>query len=186
MLAAHQGMFKEHAGSILSDTKKSAEAWANKKILMEKAEPYLDDFDLREHLDQYPSQLSGGQKQRLAILSQVLCSSHFIILDEPFSGQDPVMKQKACETLIRVSRFDEFETLIIITHDIPNAVWVSDTLLLMGKEKDHNGKFKPGSTVFKPYSLADCGLAWQEEDVCRTKEFKDLVDEIQYNWFRNM
>lgn len=181
LLAAYQGEFN---GNPLKDR---LEAWlTEQKILRDKIEPYLDDFDLRQQLPQYPCTLSGGQRQRLAVLSQVLCSSHYIVLDEPFSGQDPVMKQRACEMLAKVARLDDFETLIIITHDIECAVLVSDTLLLIGTEKDGEGKPKPGSTIFKPCDLMEMGLAWHDASVCRTKEFTGLVDAIRYDWFPAM
>ena len=188
--SAYQGMFREDANSSFDFQALSRRflTWMfNKKILREKMEQYLDMFDLRIHLGQYPGQLSGGQRQRLAILSQILCSSRFIIFDEPFSGQDPEMKKSACEMLIKTAQLDEFQTLGIITHDVDCGVWVSDKLILMGKETDSTtGKPKPGSTVFKPYDLAEQGLAWQDAEILRTPAFKDLVDEIKYSWFPNM
>ncbi len=189
LLAAYQGIFREHAekGGIKNLARRFNAWFFNKKILKEKVDQYLEIFKLKEHLDKYPCQLSGGQKQRLAILMQALCSSQFIVLDEPFSGQDPEMKQKACETIIKVGQINELETLLIITHDIECAVWVSDTLLPLGVEKDPETKIdKPGSTVFKPFDLAERGLAWQDASVCRTKEFVELVQEIKYHWFPNM
>jgi ABC-type nitrate/sulfonate/bicarbonate transport system ATPase subunit len=189
LLSAYQGMFREHAGEgHFKNMWDRLKTWLlNKKVLREKVDQYLDHFQLREHLGKNPCQLSGGQRQRLAILSQVLCSSRVFILDEPFSGQDPIMKQECCETLIKVGQLDEFETLLIITHDIECAIWVSDTLLPLGREKDTaSKKFTPGSTVFKPFNLADRGLAWQDASICRTSEFADLVSEIKYEWFPNM
>ncbi|MBI5733272.1 ABC transporter ATP-binding protein [Candidatus Jorgensenbacteria bacterium] len=190
LLSAYQGMFREEAADSFNPKMilKRFLTWIfNKKILWEKVEQYLDLFDLRIHVDKFTCELSGGQRQRLAVLCQVLCSSEFIIFDEPFSGQDPEMKEKACEMLIKTSQLDEYKTLGIITHDIDCAVWVSDKLLLMGKETDTaTGKPKPGSTVFKPYDLAEHGLAWQDAEVLRMPQFRDLVDEIKYSWFPNM
>ena len=186
MLAAYQGLFREHAHEhTFKDFGARFQTWLfNKKLLWEKVDENLDMFSLREHLDQYPCELSGGQRQRLAILVQVLCSSRYIVFDEPYSGQDPVMKQKACEMIIKMSQMGGFSTLFVITHDIPCAVWASDTLLFMGKERDPETKqFKPGTTVFAPFSLAEHGLAWQDAEICRTPEFNQLVQTIQYEWF---
>ena len=52
----------------------------------DKVNSYLEEFDIYQHRDKYPAQLSGGQRQRTAILQQLLCSEHFVLLDEPFSG----------------------------------------------------------------------------------------------------
>ena len=59
-----------------------------------KAMEILERFGLSHRANVYPMQLSGGQRQRAAIAQQLLCSSHLLILDEPFSGLDPVMKDE--------------------------------------------------------------------------------------------
>lgn len=190
MVSAYLGIYREESDGPFRPTQvaKRLLAWIlERKELRERVDHFLDMFDLRQHVDKYPCELSGGQHQRLAILSQVLCSSKFIIFDEPFSGQDPEMKRKACEALIKTAQLDEFQTLGIITHDISCAVWVADKLLFMGKETDPDThEVRPGSTVYKPYDLAEQGLAWQGAEILRTKEFRDLVDEIEYSWFPNM
>lgn len=190
LVAAYQGTFREHADIHKPQDlpRRLYTYFFARKVLWEKVEQYLDMFGMRDHLDQYPSELSGGQQQRLAILMQLLCSSRYIVLDEPFSGQDPEMKQRACEMLIKIAQLDELETLLVITHDIDSALWISDTLLLVGREPDpaNPGKPLPGSTVYKPYSLAERGLAWQDASICRTKEFSELLQEVKYDWFPKM
>ncbi len=188
LLAAYQGLFRQHADQPLFEGIKNSwqkhVTWLfGKKILWEKVEQYLDAFDLRGQLNNYPHEISGGQRQRLAILSQVLCSNLFMCLDEPFSGQDSIRKQETCEALIKVAQLDDVETLMIITHDVDCALRVSDTLMLMGIQRDPVTKeAKPGSTVFKPYDLAADGLAWQDKSICRTTAFNKLVQEIKYDW----
>lgn len=199
LLAASQGIFRQHAHQPTSKNfgARFYTRFFDKKILQDKVDATLDLFrdkdddknknlfGIRDNFDQYPCQLSGGQRQRLAILMQVLCSSRYIVFDEPYSGQDPVMKQKACEMIIKVSQMGGFSTLFVITHDIPCAIWASDTLLFMGKERDpETNQFKPGATVFKPFSLAEHNLAWQDAEICRTREFNDLAQTIQYEWFK--
>ena len=46
----------------------------------------LEKFRLADHAGAHPMMLSGGQRQRVAIAQQLLCSSHFLLMDEPFSG----------------------------------------------------------------------------------------------------
>src|SRR5258708_3206653 len=53
-----------------------------------KAHSFLERFQLLDHAHRYPSQLSGGERQRVAIAQQFMCSEHFLLLDEPFSGLD--------------------------------------------------------------------------------------------------
>ena len=54
----------------------------NKEEKLEKMNNYLNQFGLLEHIKKYPCQLSGGQRQRIAIIQQLLCSEHFLLLDE--------------------------------------------------------------------------------------------------------
>lgn len=189
MYAAYQGKYRQHAEHLsLQNLVERFIAWNFRKgEIRERAEQYVGPFNLTNELDQYPHQLSGGQQQRLAVLMQVLCSSQFIVLDEPFSGQDPQNKLAGCETIKMVAQMGEQQTLIIITHDVDCAVYVSDTLLPLGYEKDpETGKFKPGATVYKPYSLAESGLAWRDPSILRMPAFSKLVNEIKYDWYPNM
>lgn len=186
--AAYQGLHREHAEHLSAkNLLRRFLAWNLRRgEIRDRAMQYVEDFDLAGVLDQKPDQLSGGQRQRLATLMQVLCSSKFIVLDEPFSGQDPPNKLRCCEIIKRVALMDEQETLFVITHDVACAVYCADTLLPVGWEKDESGKFKPGATTFKPYELAELGLAWQDPSILHTREFMELVNEIEYVWYPNM
>lgn len=143
-----------------------------------KALGLLERFGLTERANFYPSQLSGGQRQRVAIAQQLMCSDHFIILDEPFSGLDPIMVEKVCKLITELASTDELNTIIVITHDIPAAVAVSDTIWLMGRDHDAEGNIIPGSKIRKQYDLMDLGLAWHE-NIVLMPEFSDLVREIR-------
>ena len=70
------------------------------------------------------------------------------------------------------------KTLIIVTHDITSALQVSDTVLLLGRERDSEGKAIPGAQIRKSYSLVERGLAWQT-GITSTKEFLALREEIR-------
>ena len=83
-----------------------------------KVDFYLDHFGLREHARKYPVQLSGGQRQRVAIAQQLLCSNAVLLMDEPFSGLDPLMKSQICELISDISKLDELMTIIIVSHEI--------------------------------------------------------------------
>ena len=63
----------------------------HEKAAHEKVVQFLTDFELIDKARLYPAQLSGGQRQRCAIIQQILCSDHFLLMDEPFSGLDLLM-----------------------------------------------------------------------------------------------
>ena len=134
-------------------------------------------YGLTDRKDAYPGQLSGGQRQRVAIMQQVLSSGHFLLMDEPFSGLDPLMKDTACQTILKLSQLDELNTMIIVTHDIESAVAVADTIWLMGRAFDEKGG-SLGASVIKQYDLIEAGLAWQPS-IQATPQFRDMVVEIR-------
>ena len=123
----------------------------------------LDEFEMADCATHYPMALSGGQRQRVAIAQQLLCSSYFLLLDEPFSGLDPLAKSKVCEMLIKVSTTNELNTIIVVTHDIESAITISDTLWIMGRDRDTQGHPVPGARIQQTYNLAEMGLAWDPE-----------------------
>ena len=224
LLAAHQGMTREHAedGALVSfierqftwlTSKAYKLHWLKKEkegddsltrfckgllarfldkffpkhALWEKVDGYLAEFGLQDHIAKHPKNLSGGQKQRLATLGQVLCSNQFIVFDEPFSGQDPKRRRKACEAIKKLAQMDDLKTLFIITHDIRSALWVSDTIIILGPEQDPaSGQLKPGSTIYEPLDVAKTGLAWRDANILRDPEFTALADEIEYDWMLKM
>ena len=127
----------------------------------DRAMDYLKRFDLEDKWDHYPAALSGGQQQRVAIAQQLLCSEHFLILDEPTTGLDPVMKDKVCGLIRQVASIDEENTIFVVTHDIAAILTVADRLWLLGRERDASGA-SLGARVLHEYDLIERGLAWQE------------------------
>jgi ABC-type nitrate/sulfonate/bicarbonate transport system ATPase subunit len=134
---------------------------------------YADQFELTGHLNLYPQQLSGGQRQRVSIMQQLLKGSDFILLDEPFSGLDVCMLDKAVELLLQVSLSDELKTLIIVSHDIENSVAISDTVFILGNEPGILG-----ATIKKEIDLVERDLAWKK-DIKREKRFLETIEEIK-------
>ena len=94
---------------------------------------------LEDKYNLYPAQLSGGQRQRCAIIQQILCSEHFLLMDEPFSGLDLIMLEKTCELIAKVSDMDDLNTIIVVTHDVTAACSVADHLWLMGHGPGEDG-----------------------------------------------
>lgn len=138
---------------------------------------FIADFELKEHLDKFPIQLSGGTRQRVAIVRQLLCAEHFIVMDEPFSGLDPIMKAKACALITQVANLDSLNTIILVTHDITEGMAVADHVWIMGRERNpqadpdtvaqltHAGlptmEWLPGATIVRQIDLAIEGICWR-------------------------
>ena len=138
----------------------------------------LSEFGLLDKAHLYPCQLSGGQRQRVSIAQQILCCGEFLLFDEPTAGLDPVAKSKVCGLITQVANRDDLSTCIVVTHDIPSAVAVADTVWLMGRDRDAAGGIIPGARIVDSYDLVARGLAFHP-DVRRMPEFANMVEELQ-------
>lgn len=148
----------------------------------EKALRFLDEFDLVKQGMAWPAQLSGGQRQRVAIMQQLMLNRHFIILDEPFSGLDPVSITNVINLVSRVANEHTLNTFIIITHDVTSALAISDHVYLLGRERDAKGEPIPGSRVMKVYDLIAEGLAYHPdiEDLPRFAELRKEIKLVEF------
>ncbi len=139
---------------------------------------YLDRFGMADKADLYPSQLSGGQRQRVAIIRELLCSEHFVVMDEPFTGLDPINKDKVADLIVQVANSNEKNTIFVVAHDIAALVSISDTLWLFGRDRDEHLGPLPGAYVKKTYNLIERDLAWHP-GISRTREFFDFCSEVR-------
>ncbi|MEK7832939.1 MAG: ATP-binding cassette domain-containing protein [Acidobacteriota bacterium] len=152
------------------------------KDAKEKALRFLDEFGLVKQGLAWPVQLSGGQRQRVAIMQQLMLDRHFIILDEPFSGLDPVSIANVVNLINRTAHQHTLNTFIIITHDVTSALAISDHVYLLGRKRDEKGEPLPGSRVMKEYDLIAEGLAYQP-DIEELPRFAELRKEIKLTEF---
>lgn len=139
----------------------------------DKAFRLMNDLGVSDYRDMYPWQLSGGTRQRVAIIRQLMCTGHYLVLDEPFSGLDPLMKRKASELITQVANLDERNTIILVTHDVTEGMMVADTVWLMGRDFG-----QPGARLVDQYDLADMGMCWRE-DLGSDPQFLTLVADIK-------
>ncbi|GEM_PF-342338 len=147
-----------------------------------KAARYLDEFDLVTQGLAWPVQLSGGQRQRVAILQQLMKERHFIILDEPFSGLDPVNIISVINLISRIAHEHTLNTFIIITHDVTSALIISDHVYLLGRERDDKGKPIQGGRIMKEYDLIAEGLAYQPniEELPRFAAIRKAIRMVEF------
>ena len=154
----------------------------DKDAAKEKALRFLDSFGLVKQGLAWPMQLSGGQRQRVAIMQQLMLDRHFIILDEPFSGLDPVNILNVINLISEIAHQHTLNTFIIITHDVTSALIISDHIYLLGRERDAQGAPKQGSKVMKEYDLIAEGLAYHQdiEDLPRFAAIRKEIRLIEF------
>ena len=87
---------------------------------------------LSEHLNKSIDELSGGQKQRTALARTLVMKPSILLLDEPLSALDGVIKESIKQKIRQIAR--EFKlTTIIVTHDPEEALTLSDKVLVINK-----------------------------------------------------
>lgn len=149
----------------------------------EKIDFYLNRFKLIEHKNKYPVQLSGGQRQRIAIIQQILSSDHYLLMDEPFSGLDPVMTYEMCSLIEEVANLDELNTIVVISHDITSTASIANLIWLLGYDYDPQGNpiTQNGSTIKYIENLMDMGFCWRNNrnELTSSKEFFDFVLKVK-------
>lgn len=107
------------------------EFYGAKEMHTRKMEEALHSVGLWEARHLFPHQLSGGMKQRVAIARALVTEPQLLLMDEPFSALDEVIRQDL-ESLIRDLWLRLKTTLIFVTHAIEEAVFLGERLLVMG------------------------------------------------------
>ena len=106
----------------------------NKNVQMSKEEvqEFIDFLELTPHLHKKIHELSGGQKQRVSIARTLVMQPKILLLDEPLSALDGVIKESIKERIKLIAR--EFNlTTIIVTHDPEEALTLSDKVLIINE-----------------------------------------------------
>lgn len=109
-------------------------ALKNKKGLVTEKEvqEYIDFLELTPHLNKKIGELSGGQKQRVALARTLVTKPRILLLDEPLSALDGVIKESIKQRIQSIAR--EFKlTTIIVTHDPEEALTLSDKILIINQ-----------------------------------------------------
>jgi len=100
------------------------------KEARERALPLLQRYGLGGFEHSHPSALSGGMRQRAALLRTLLIDTDVVLLDEPFGALDAQTKAQMQEWLLQL--FEDFgRTVIFVTHDVEEAVFLSDDIYVM-------------------------------------------------------
>ena len=73
----------------------------------------------------YPAQLSGGQQQRVGVARALAADPPVMLMDEPFSAVDPVVREQLHREFLRLQQ-DLGKTIVMVTHDIDEAIKLGD------------------------------------------------------------
>jgi glycine betaine/proline transport system ATP-binding protein len=101
-----------------------------KKERREKAMHALEIVGLEKWASYYPSSLSGGMRQRVGIARALVADSPILLMDEPFSGLDPLIRREMQDELIRLQE-EMHKTIFFVTHDLDEAMRLGDRMAVM-------------------------------------------------------
>jgi glycine betaine/proline transport system ATP-binding protein len=82
----------------------------------------------------HPAQLSGGMQQRAGLARALVQNTAILLMDEPFSGLDPLIRREMQDELLRLQR-ELQKTIIFVTHDLNEALRLGDRMAVMNKGK---------------------------------------------------
>ncbi len=114
-------------------------AYGLKKDKKESTQKLLRLVEMESYLDVYPSQLSGGQEQRVALARTLATNPELLLMDEPFSNLDTVLKSKLRRDIRDILK-SIGASMMFITHDLFDAIDVADEIIFLkdGEMLEHS------------------------------------------------
>lgn len=140
------------------------------------AQRYLETIGLQKFAKAYPKELSGGMKQRVAIARALANQPEVLLMDEPFGALDPHTKSMM-QLLLREIWEKENPTVVFITHDIDEAVFLANKVYVMSARP---GKIKKLVNIYLPHKR-DLDLKDTPEFIKIRKSINDLLYAEQGN-----
>ncbi len=111
--------------------------------------PWLKRLGIAGIAEKYPSQISGGQRQRAAIARTLALQPDLLLMDEPFSSLDAVIREDL-QTLTLELCVESGITLVIVTHNIEEAAAMGKKILLLSEPPNHEARTFENPTAGQP------------------------------------
>lgn len=132
--------------------------------------------------DYYPREMSGGMQQRVGLARALAVNPEVLLMDEPFSGLDPLIRREMQDELIALQR-ELQQTIVFITHDLNEALKIGNRIAIM-RDGEIVQLGPPEEIVTKP---ADDYVAEFVQDVSRTRVIQSSAimqkpAEVVYDW----
>lgn len=126
---------------VRADDPKEATAAAGKS---------LEVVGLSKWADHYPETLSGGMRQRVGLARALATGAQILLMDEPFSALDPLIRRELQDELIELQRTLQ-RTILFVTHDFHEAMRIGNTITVL-KDGKLVQSGDPFSLLFEPTS----------------------------------
>ncbi len=106
----------------------------SKKDIVARVEDKMDQLDLGDISDRYPSQLSGGMQKRVALARALITDPEIVLFDEPTTGLDPVRKNAVHSMIDDYQKRFGF-TGVVVSHEIPDIFFISQRVAMLDEGK---------------------------------------------------
>lgn len=120
----------------------------------QRIEAALDEVGLARAARQYPAELSGGMAQRAALARAIVRQPQILLLDEPFSALDAVIRGQMQAMLRQIIQHHR-TAAVMVTHDIDEALLVADRIVLVGEGGRVAGDWQPAVPFPRSSRLAE-------------------------------
>jgi len=108
----------------------------SEELKQERVKWTLDLVGLGDYAERWPYQLSGGQRQRIGIARSLAVDPDILLMDEPFGALDAITRNALQDELLRIWK-ETGKSILFVTHDIEEAVYLGDRVLLLGDTPAH-------------------------------------------------
>ena len=119
------------------------------------AAPWLERFGLGGFERARPAELSGGMRQRVSFLRSLLAGKPVLALDEPFASLDAITRAEMQGWLAARARVRAPRTVVLVTHDVEEAVMLADRVVVMSARPGPGGGRDRRSTLSAPAARTD-------------------------------
>ena len=130
----------------------------------------IDQLELSEVIQKYPSQISGGMQKRVALARALITDPRIVLFDEPTTGLDPIRKNAVLGMVAHYQKRFGF-TAVIVSHDIPDVFFISNRIAII----------YDGSIIFQgsPFQLEQFEHPVIEEFIHSLKSLKDELTGLE-------
>jgi len=101
-----------------------------KREIEKRAFEKMEQLEVAEFGNKYPSELSGGMQKRVALARALVTDPKIVLFDEPTTGQDPIRKNAILSMIAQNQKRFGFTT-IMISHEIPDVFFISNRILIL-------------------------------------------------------
>jgi NitT/TauT family transport system ATP-binding protein len=145
----------------------------NPRKNLEAARHYLNIVELSNFERYYPNQLSGGMRQRMAIARTLATEPKILLMDEPFGSLDSRTRVSMQDLILKIWE-NEQKTIVFVTHDLEEAVYLADRICVCSKRPTEINSERIVD-ISRPRNI---GHRAQADFVEIERELRDLLEKV--------